>query len=62
MRDWSEVFSLGIDELDQDHKRLFRVAEVIAERVDDPEADPNKLPFLAREGMKYMEGFYETHF
>jgi hemerythrin len=52
---------MGIDELDQDHKRLLRVAEVIAERMDDPETDPTKWPFLVREGLKYMEGYYATH-
>jgi hypothetical protein len=32
MENWSEVFSTGIDELDQDHKRMLRFAELIAER------------------------------
>lgn len=62
MKNWSEVYSLGIDELDQDHERLLRMAEAIAERVDNPETDPKKMPFLLREGMKYMEGYFETHF
>jgi hemerythrin len=52
---------MGVNELDQDHKRLLRVAEMIAERVDNPETDPKQWPFLVREGLKYMEGYYESH-
>jgi hemerythrin-like metal-binding protein len=52
---------MGVEELDQDHKRLLHVAEVIAERVDDPDTDPKQWPHLVREGMKYMEGYYEGH-
>jgi hemerythrin-like metal-binding protein len=52
---------MGIDELDQDHKRLLRVAETIAERVDNPDTDPKQWPFLVREGLKYMSGYYQSH-
>jgi hemerythrin len=61
MKNWAEVFSTGIDALDQDHKRLLRVAEMIAERVDNPDTDPKQWPFLVREGLKYMEGYYDSH-
>jgi hemerythrin-like metal-binding protein len=61
MKNWSDIFSMGIDELDQDHKRLLRVAEMIAERVDNPDTDPKQWPFLVREGLRYMGGYYETH-
>jgi hemerythrin-like metal-binding protein len=30
--------------------------------VDNPETDPKQWPFLVREGLKYMEGYFETHF
>jgi hemerythrin len=61
MKNWAEVFSMGVDELDQDHKRLLRVAETIAERVDNPDTDPKQWPFLVREGLKYMAGYYQSH-
>jgi hemerythrin len=52
---------MGVNELDQDHKRLLRVAEMIAERVDNPETDPKQWPFLVQEGLKYMNGYYQSH-
>jgi hemerythrin len=61
MKKWAEMYSLGIDELDKDHQRLLRVAEQIAEKVDDPYTDPKKFPFLVREGLKYIGGYYESH-
>jgi hemerythrin len=61
MKKWSEQFTMGVADLDQDHRQLLRVAEMIAERVDHPETDPKQWPFLVREGLKYMSGYYESH-
>jgi hemerythrin len=61
MKKWSEQFTMGVADLDQDHRQLMRVAEMIAERVDHPETDPKQWPFLVREGLKYMGGYYESH-
>jgi hemerythrin-like metal-binding protein len=61
MKNWAEIFSTGIEELDQDHNRLLRVAEKIAERADHPDSDKKHWTFLIREGLKYMEGYYQTH-
>jgi hemerythrin len=61
MKNWIELYQLGVDVLDQDHRKLLRVAEQIAEKVDDPDTDPKKFPFWVREGLKYMGGYYQAH-
>jgi hemerythrin len=55
------MYTLGVENLDKDHQRLLRIAEQIAEKVDDPDTDPKKFPFLVREGLKYMGGYYASH-
>jgi hemerythrin len=53
---------MGVQELDQDHKRLLRIPELIVERLDSAEVMPKQGPFLVREGLQYMAGFCQSHF
>jgi hemerythrin len=61
MKSWAEMFEMGVDELDQDHKKLLRVAKMIAERLDNEDSNNSQWPFLVQEGLKYLQGFYQSH-
>lgn len=53
---------MGLAMLDNDHKRLFQIAEKIVNAVNDPQGtDERTRIFVVREGVKYMKNYFAEH-
>jgi hemerythrin-like metal-binding protein len=61
MKSWTDIHKMDVDDLDKDHKMLLRIAEMIADKVDNREDDPKLWSFLMNESLKYLEGYYVAH-
>lgn len=59
---WSEHYLMGLDMLDNDHKRLFQIAEKIVNAVNDTRGmDERTRIFVVREGVKYLKTYFADH-
>lgn len=48
---WSEHYTMGIPEIDEDHKHLFRIAEKLVNTVESPQGmNEWSRMFVVREG------------
>jgi hemerythrin-like metal-binding protein len=59
---WMANHQMGVEELDQDHAQLLNMVKLISRRIDDWNRDPERWPFLVREGTRYLDGFMRSHF
>ena len=58
---WNEHYQMGVPELDQEHRQLFRIAEGILRRVRTQGEDPATRMFVLREGLNYLQGYFAQH-
>jgi hemerythrin-like metal-binding protein len=61
MKSWTDIHLMDVEDLDRDHKMLLRIAEKIADKVDNRDDDPKLWSFLMNEGLKYLGGYYRAH-
>ncbi len=53
---WKDHYSMGIEALDDDHKRLFKIAGKIIDTIEDSRGmDEKARLFVVREGVKYLK-------
>ncbi len=56
---WSEHYTMGIPEIDEDHKHLFRIAEKLVNTVESPQGmNEWSRMFVVREGVKYLKNYF----
>lgn len=59
---WSEHYTMGIPEIDEDHKHLFRIAEKLVNTVESPQGmNEWSRMFVVREGVKYLKNYFLEH-
>lgn len=59
---WKEHYIMGLEEIDNDHKQLFRIAGKIIDTVNDADGMNEKtMLFLVREGVKYLKNYFAEH-
>ena len=58
---WNENYLMGVEELDNDHRHMFQIAEQILNRVRERSDDPAMRIFIIREGLKYLHGYFFRH-
>ena len=58
---WNDNYLLGIEQLDHEHKQLFKMAYQILERVQERYHDDQYRLFLLRESITYLHNYFETH-
>ena len=59
---WSEHYTMGIPEIDEDHKHLFRIAEKLVNTVESPNGmNEWSRMFVVREGVKYLKNYFLEH-
>ena len=51
MLTWNENYLMGVEELNEDHRQLFKLAQQVLERTKTREEDPFNRMFILREGM-----------
>ena len=61
MLTWNENYLMGVEELDEDHRQLFKLAQQVLERTKTREEDPFNRMFILREGMNYLQGYFARH-
>ena len=54
MLTWNENYLMGVDELDEDHRQLFRIARQLLERAKTQSGEAFTRMFILREGMNYL--------
>ncbi len=59
---WEEHYTMGLEQIDNDHKRLFKIAGKIIDTVEESgiENDKTRL-FVVREGVKYLKNYFADH-
>lgn len=59
---WSEHYTMGIPEIDEDHKNLFRIAEKLVNTVESPKGmNEWSRMFVVREGVNYLKNYFIEH-
>lgn len=59
---WKDHYSMGIEALDDDHKRLFKIAGKIIDTIEDSRGmDEKARLFVVREGVKYLKNYFAEH-
>lgn len=59
---WNEHYTMGIPEIDEDHKHLFRIAEKLVNTVESPKGmNEWSRMFVVREGVKYLKNYFIEH-
>ena len=61
MLTWNENYLMGVDELDEDHRQLFRIARQLLERAKTQSGEAFTRMFILREGMNYLQGYFARH-
>ena len=57
--EWKEEYNIGVDIIDQEHQRLFRIINrLFAAR----EGDERESQWACQEGIKYFQGHAIKHF
>ncbi|MBK1643608.1 hemerythrin [Thiocapsa imhoffii] len=57
LKDWSEVYSIGIDEIDQQHRGFFNASHRLYQAILDREGRDGVI-----EAVGFMRHYAETHF
>ena len=58
---WKDHYELGVKSLDDDHKKLFSIAEKISKMAKNPNANEETRLFMMREGVKYLKSSFAEH-
>lgn len=58
---WSENFAMGVAELDEEHRHLFKISEQILEKLRTRGHEDATRMFLVREGLNYLKGYFDGH-
>ena len=58
---WSDNYLMGIAEFDNEHKKLFQIAEQILNRLRVCGDEEGIRMFILREGLKYLNGYFLEH-
>ena len=56
--EWREEYSIGVDSIDQEHKRLFRIIN----KLFDFKEEEKDNQWTCQEGIKYFKGHAVKHF
>lgn len=57
MLTWNENYLMGVEELDEDHRQLFKLSQQVLERTKTREEDPFNRMFILRKGINYLQGY-----
>lgn len=57
LKDWSSVYSIGIDEIDEQHKGFFAASHDLYEKIMDRTGKD-----AVAESVAYMRGYADSHF
>ena len=58
---WSDRYSMGVEEIDNDHKQLFQIAGKLIQTVNQNIDDSSMRFSLLREGMAYLKDYFDVH-
>lgn len=58
---WKDHYEMGVKSLDEDHKKLFKIAEKIAKMAENSNANEETRLFMMREGVKYLKSSFAEH-
>lgn len=58
---WNDNFIMGIEQLDREHKQLFKMAGQILEKVQERYNDEQYRIFILRESITYLHNYFDTH-
>ncbi len=61
MIQWNEYYMMGIEDFDNDHKQLFKIADRIINMVNQSMGDSNTRLHIMREGIKYLRSYFDNH-
>lgn len=61
MIQWNEYYRMGIEDFDNDHKQLFKIASRIIDMVQQSMDDSNTRLHIMREGIKYLRSYFDNH-
>ena len=60
--EWKDHYTMGIAQIDEDHKRLFKIAGRIIQTVESSNGtDKGVRLFVVREGVKYLKNYFDEH-
>lgn len=58
MLTWSDNYIMGIDQFDQEHQQLFRLAEQVIQRMRERSDEANMRMFVIREAVTYIKQLF----
>lgn len=58
---WSDNYIMGIEQFDEEHKQLFKLADQILEKVKERGDDEKIRKFVIREGVIYIHNYFLRH-
>lgn len=58
---WSENYTMGIEEFDFEHKKIFEIAGRILDRVRSRGDEAFMRLFIIQEGLNYLNSYFERH-
>ena len=61
MLTWSDNYIMGIDQFDQEHQQLFRLAEQVIQRMRERSDEANMRMFVIREAVTYINSYFDRH-
>lgn len=61
MMTWNESYLMGVEELDNEHKNLFKIANQILEKTRARGEEPTVRMFLLKEGLTYLNSYFAGH-
>lgn len=60
--EWKEHYTMGIEQIDEDHQKLFKIAGKIIQTVESTNGtDKGARLFVVREGVKYLKNYFDEH-
>ena len=58
---WSDNYLMGIEQFDQEHKQIFKLAGQILERMRTWGSEERVRMFVVREAVVYLNDYFENH-
>ena len=58
---WSDNYLMGIEQFDQEHKQIFKLAGQILERMRTWDNEKRVRMFVMREAIIYLNDYFENH-